>query len=447
MNRKLMGNLPLFAYAAPGVPLAMLLMQIIVYVPPMYAAESGLAIAQVGLIFFLARGLDAIFDVLVGTWSDKTRSRFGRRKPWIAVGVPCLAVATWFFCQPPQGSGLVWLAVTATLFYVSLSVVMIPYLSWGAELSRDYKQRTRITAFREGSQMIGTVLAMVLPLIVLHDPNPSLKQITGVFAITILILLPTLAALALKATPAGEFVDTGRKSLRQTLRSVRRNTLLMRLLAGVFFIWLGGAVYNALVLFVVQQHLQLPNSSFLWFVFVQFLVGVICLPVWVKISNKIGRHRVLVIGGMAFLLALPGFMLLPAGNFYLALGFQAFLGLFTSVIWVMPPALVSDAIEYGMMKGAGDDAAIYMSLFYFVQKMALAVGVGIGLPLAGAMGFNPASMTNTPEAIQGLMWIALVLPGLIALPGACLLFNYPLTRARHDILRRWLERRNARVAI
>jgi len=443
MNNKLMGTLPLMAYAAPGVPLAMLLMQIIVYVPPMYAAETGLTIAQVGLIFFLARGLDAFFDVLVGAWSDKTRSRFGRRKPWIAIGVPCLVVTTWLFCQPPQGVGLLWLAVTATLFYVSLTVVMIPYLSWGAELSRDYTQRTRITAFREGGLMVGTVLAMVLPLIVLRDPNPSLKEITGVFAIAILLLLPPLTAWALKSTPQGEFVDTGRKSLLESLRGVRRNGLLVRLLSGVFFIWLGGAIFNALILFIVQQYLQLPNSAFLWLVFIQFLVGVLCLPIWVKVSHRIGRHKALVIGSMSFLLMLPGFFLLPQGGFVEALVFQAFLGLFTSVIWVMPPALVSDAIEYGMMKGSGDDAAIYMSLFYFAQKMALAVGVGIGLPLAGAFGFDPGA-SNSPEAIEGLMLVALVLPMLFALPGALLLFNYPLNRKRHDILRRWLARRAAR---
>jgi Na+/melibiose symporter-like transporter len=80
----------LLAYAGPAIPLRILLMQLVVYVPPFYAAEMGLEIATIGLIFFLARGWDALIDPLVGNLSDRTRSRWGRRKPWMAVGTPLL---------------------------------------------------------------------------------------------------------------------------------------------------------------------------------------------------------------------------------------------------------------------------------------------------------------------------------------------------------------------
>ena len=65
-----------------------LLLQLVVYVPPFYAAEIGLDIAAIGFVFFLARGWDAVIDPLVGNLSDGTRSRWGRRKPWMAIGTP-----------------------------------------------------------------------------------------------------------------------------------------------------------------------------------------------------------------------------------------------------------------------------------------------------------------------------------------------------------------------
>jgi glycoside/pentoside/hexuronide:cation symporter, GPH family len=425
----------LLSYAAPAVPLAMLIMQIIVYIPPLYAIEAGVSIAAVGGIFFIVRGIDAFVDIWVGNRSDRTRSAWGRRKPWIAAGVPLLVLMTWVLCVPPKGVSTTYLLVAALAFYVCLTLVQIPYLSWGAELSRDYAQRTRINGLREGGSMLGTVLATLLPLVVLvgvmGKDNPSLREIAFVFVVTVSVLLPLGALLALRNTPQGHFEDTGRQSLLQALRGLRQNKLLARLLVGVLLIWLGGSVFNALVIFIVQHTLKLQNNAMLFFVFTQYAVGLLCLPLILKLANRIGRHRVLVLGAAAFLLPLPLFMLVQPGSMPQAIALYALLGTTTSAIWVMPPALVADAIDYGRLHGAKDDAALYMGLYHFVQKLAMAGGVGIGMPLAGALGFNPGA-APTPEGVQGLNLVALVLPMFIALPGALMLFNYPLTREKHD---------------
>lgn len=392
----------LLSYAAPAVPLAMLIMQIIVYIPPLYAIEAGVSIAAVGGIFFIVRGIDAFVDIWVGNRSDRTRSAWGRRKPWIALGVPLLVLMTWVLCVPPQGVSTTYLLLAALAFYVCLTLVQIPYLSWGAELSRDYAQRTRINGLREGGGMLGTVLATLLPLVVLvgvmGKANPTLREIAFVFVVTVSVLLPLGALLALRCTPQGHFVDSGPQSLLQALRGLRRNKLLARLLVGVLLIWLGGSVFNALVIFIVQHTLKLQNNAMLFFVFTQYAVGLLCLPLILKLANRIGRHRVLVLGAAAFLLPLPLFMFVQPGSMPQAIALYALLGTTTSAIWVMPPALVADAIDYGRLHGAQDDAALYMALYHFVQKLAMAGGVGIGMPLAGALGFNPGA-TPTPEGV------------------------------------------------
>lgn len=434
----------LLSYAAPMVPLAMLIMQIIVYIPPLYAIEAGVSIATVGGIFFLARGVDAFVDIWVGNLSDSTRTRWGRRKPWMAVGIPLLIVMAWVLCAPLKGVGTTYLLLSAIAFYVCLTLVQIPYLSWGAELSREYEQRTRINGMREGAGMLGTVLATLLPLVVLvliaGKDNPSLREIAFVFVVAVSVLLPITVFLALRNTPQGEFVDTGKQSLLQALRGLRKNKLLARLLIGVLLIWLGGSVFNALVIFVVQHTLGLQNNAMLFFVFTQYAVGLLCLPLVLKLANRIGRHRVLVLGALAFLLPLPLFMLIPHGALPYAIALYAVLGITTSAIWVMPPALVADAIDYGRLQGAADDGALYMGLYHFVQKVAMAGGVGIGMGLAGALGFDAAG-TNTAEGVRALNMVALVLPMFIALPGMLMLFNYPLTRERHDEVRRSLAER------
>jgi Na+/melibiose symporter-like transporter len=111
----------------------------------------------------------------------------------------------------------------------------------------------------------------------------------------------------------------------------------------------------------------------------------------------------------------------------------------------MPPALISDTVEYGMFKGAGDNAAIYMALYMFVQKFALAVGVGVALPLAAWLGFDPTTPA-TEASIAAIDKVGLILPGCVAVGGAVVMWNYPITAARHAVLRRWLQRRVERSA-
>lgn len=439
-DKTMSGTVParaLIAYSAPAIPLSMMMMQLIVYVPPFYAAEMGLDLATVGLVFFLARGWDALIDPVVGNLSDLTRSRWGRRKPWIGIGMPALVILVWAFCQPPSGIGVAYLGIVAFAFYVALTVVQIPYLSWGAELSRDYVQRTRITGFREAGTMLGTILATGLPLLVLRGEDPPLGDILLVFTVAVSILLPVSCVWALKRAPVAPFHDLGRRGLLSALGGVRRNKPMLRLLCGVFLFWLAGAVYNAMVLFMVQFTLELPRSAFLWFVFAQYICAIAALPLAIRLGNSMGRHRALIFGALAFFVLAPLFLLIAKGAFWPALIVFMLMGSVTSFIWVMPPALVADAIEYGMMKGAGDDAALYMALYYFVQKTALAVGVGLALPLAGALGFDPATGQGGPA----MDFVAVVMPLLLALPGALVLFNYPIDRRRHATIRRWLARR------
>lgn len=435
----------LLAYAGPMVALSIVNMLLITYVPPFYAQEIGLDIAVVGFIFFLARAFDAVIDPLVGNLSDRTRTRWGRRKPWMAAGAPLFMLCAWAFFQPPENVGVPYLAIAAFSFYAAYTVVIIPYISWGAEILRDYAGRTRVNSTREAAGICGTILATSLPLIVLPlliEGEPSLKQILGILAATIIIVLAITVPVALAKTPQGEFRPHKSLGLFAALGLLRKNKPLLRLLCGVFIIWLGGAAYNALSLFWVSRALEQPLSSFLWFVLIQYILALVSVPLWAKFAEHFGRHRALVVGALGFFIAHQGFHFVAPGDFTATVLVYVFAGLMTPVIWVMPPALVADTVEYGMLKGGSDDAALYMALYTFIQKLALAIGVGFALPVAGALGFDPGGAL-TAQGKEALRIVALFAPGCIAFIGAILLWNYPITAAKHLIIRRWLARREA----
>lgn len=416
----------------------MLMMMLVVYLAPFYASEMGMELAAIGGIFFLARLFDAVIDPVVGNLSDRTVSRFGRRKPWIAVGTPLLMVTLYFFFQPPEGVTTLYLAVAAVAFYLAITVVQIPYLSWGAELSRDYAQRTRINGFREAGTMIGVILAAAIPLVFLSGTDPTVQDIVAVFTIVVLVLLPITVIPSLLFAPQGVDLPTQRFTLFEALKTLKVNKPFQRLMIASLLIWIGGHIYNSTSLFLMKDALQFSPSNFLWFMVVQYGVGLAMLPVVVRISTRIGKHRTLIFVGLAFFLVLPLLLFVEPGNIPQVVAVYALKGAVTSAIWVIPPALVADSIEHGILEGAGDDTALYMSLYFFIQKASAAIAVGVALPLAAWLGFDP-QMVDVGTDLFGIKFVSVILPGLIALPAAFLLFNYPIDEKRHAEIREELK--------
>ena len=430
----------LIAYSLPSAPTSMLMMMLVVYLAPFYASEMGLELAAVGGIFFLARMFDAVSDPLVGNLSDQTRSKFGKRKPWIALGTPVLMVALYFFFQPPHGVSLTYLTVVAIVFYLSITVVQIPYLSWGAELSRDYNERIRINGFREAGTMIGVLLVAAIPLVILRGTEPTVGDIVDTFTLVVLVLLPICVIPALLIAPKGVNFPTERFNLVKALYTLRLNKPFLRLMVASLFIWVGGHIYNSSSLFLIKDALGFSPSMFLVFMVMQYAAGLACMPFVIKAGHRLGKHRALIFIGLAFFPILWLFLLVEPQNVTQAFMVYALKGAVTSAIWVLPPALVADSIEHGILEGTGDDTALYMSLYFFVQKLAAAVGVGVALPMAAILGFDPQAI-DADTSFFGIKFVAVILPSIIALPAVFLLFNYPIDEARHKEIRDELEAR------
>jgi Na+/melibiose symporter-like transporter len=422
----------------------MLMMMLVVYLAPFYASEMGLELATVGIIFFFARLWDAVIDPVVGNLSDLTRSRFGRRKPWIAWGTPMLMITLYFFLQPPQGVTVTYLAVSAVLFYIAITVVQIPYLSWGAELSRDYIERIRINGYRETGTMIGILLLASIPLFFLRGTDPTVSDIVRVFTWVVLALLPLCVIPALLVAPQGISLPTQRLTLLKALYTLRVNKPFLRLMLASLFIWTGGHIYNSSSLFMIKDALGFSPTLFLWFMVVQYVVALLMMPLVMKIGARLGKHRTLLFVGLAFFPILWLFLLVEPQNLAQVLVIYALKGAVTAAIWIMPPALVADSIEHGILEGAGDDTALYMSLYFFIQKLAAAIGVGVALPIAAMLGFNPQEI-DAGSTFGGIKFVAVVLPSIIVLPAVFLLFNYPIDEKRHAEIREELHQRGIRT--
>jgi GPH family glycoside/pentoside/hexuronide:cation symporter len=435
----------LLAYSAPSLILSALTMALVVYIPPFYATEMRLSLAGVGWVFLIARMWDAVIDTLIGFLSDATRTRWGARKPWLLVAAPVLVVSTYFLFHPGPGATMRYLLLWVFVYYVAWSAVQIPYLSWGAELSSDYAERSRIVAYREGTMFVGVLLATALPIVLFYRREPSLRDILSLFASATALVLPICLWGALRQVPAGTPVVKPSESLLVGLTALAHNRLFLRLISACFFLWLGLHVYNAAVLLVIEFALKLPKSDFLRLVFIQFAVGLLFTPWTIRLASAIGKHRTLAIAGLGVGATLPCLLLVPSGQFFPAAVVFTVLGIVVSPIWVLPTALVADAADFGRLKGGGEQTGLYMSVFNFSVKLALAVSVGIALPLMQALGFDPTA-TPASGTPWGLVGVGLVLPGVFCLVAFALLWRYPLDRRRYTIVQRWFARKRLTVS-
>ena len=152
----------LFAYGVFGMPLAMAALPLYVHLPRFYGDHLGVDLAILGGVLLALRLADAVIDPLLGVLSD----RGGARKRWLALAAPMLALGMVALFMPLRRAEIpliAWLSVALALVYFAFSLATINHQAWGAELSIDPVERTRITAVREGLALCGVVIAAVLP--------------------------------------------------------------------------------------------------------------------------------------------------------------------------------------------------------------------------------------------------------------------------------------------
>ena len=135
----------LFYYSLTDMPVMMSIFPAIVFIPRYYASEVGVSLAMIGTILLVVRWLDVLTDPLMGFISDRTRSRFGRRRPWVLLAAPVLMLSIYRLYMPPEGADGWYMFIWSVVMSVGTTMMLIPYYAWGAELSPDYNERSRIT--------------------------------------------------------------------------------------------------------------------------------------------------------------------------------------------------------------------------------------------------------------------------------------------------------------
>jgi Na+/melibiose symporter-like transporter len=437
----------LFTYALTTLPISLVNLPINIVLPSYYVQNTATSLAQIGAVSFFARAFDAAADPLVGYFSDRLDTRWGRRKPWVLAGSLACAGAILFLFSPPRTATIAYYTVACFAFYVGYALFDVPNKAWGSEMSRHYLERSRIATFLTVASVLGALgfwLALIVQVPFTHSTEIN-PQVFRAIAWCDAFALPVVALLALYGVPRGEFVGSGSPSLGDLVRSVRSNRLLWRFCTIVGFLQLGNGISQSVFYIFVTSYLRL-GPQFAFFMLGYFAVQVATLPLWLKVLRRFGKHRP---GAVSWILS----AVLPTTLFFIRPGPSALWPAFGLTVvmaaiagggQVVPIAMLGDIVDYDLLKTGVNRAGNYFAIQNVLFKLCMGAGLGIGLPLVAAFGYA-RGVPVVGHVKLGLMIAYVILPGMLQVVAAAVAWSFPLDARRHEIVRRRIEQRAHRA--
>ncbi|HKT85075.1 MAG TPA: MFS transporter [Novosphingobium sp.] len=434
-------NWRLLRFTAMAVPIYAAAQPVMAFVPAILSRHYSISLAALGLVYLIGQVVNSLLDPVVGALSDRTVSRFGRRRPWIAGGGVVFIIGSAMLFFPPAGVGLAWVGLGVLCYYSGYSATLTTHLAWSGEISGDYDQRTRIASWFTLLTSGALVLALALPALAdqwYPDDGPLRLTLFGVLVLFTAVpgLLLTLTALPDSGPPI-----TGEPfALRTTLAAVFGNRLLLRVLAADAVVTAGQSIRTALLLFVVTIYFQKPEWAAGLFL-LQYAFGMFAGPIWQRIGLHLGKTRGAVTAELVQAAINFGLVFLAPDRFGLMIALAVAQGLSQGSGNLMLRSMVADVADVHRAGTGEDRVGLYYSVFSVSMKLGSALAFGIALPLVAAFGFDPKSAANTPQALHALLLVFALGPALAHTAAAAIIAGFPLNAARHAEIRRQINAR------
>lgn len=425
--------------AAIYVPVTAAAQPVVAWLPAILARDFGVSLTLVGTLYLAGQLLNCMLDPVVGALSDRTQSRFGRRRPWIAGGGVLFVAGSAMLFFPPQGLGAGWLSIALAAYYSGLALLSTPLLAWSGEIAPDYHDRTRAASIFTLWQSVALVGALGLAAIAQHlRPGDGQLQLTLFGLLVLVTAIPALGlTLSNRDDSAPRLVTTPLSPL-SALRAVFGNPLLLRVLASDAAVRAGQGIRTTLLLFYVTFYLGRPEWGAGLFLF-QYAFGMLSAPIWQRIGVRLGKCNAAILAEVLQALINLALVLTTPDRFWLVLALAFAQGLTQGAGNIMLRSMVADVADKQRAETGEERAGLYYSIFALADKLGGALAAGIALPLIAWFGFDPKATANTPEALNGLLLVFSIGPALAHAISAAVISGFSLDADQHHAIRRRLD--------
>ncbi len=407
----------------------------------------GVSPAVAAAAFFIGSTWDYINDPLVGYLSDRTRTRWGRRRPFLLFGaLPFAATFCLLWWRPPIESAIglgIYYALAFAVFDTAATFVYMPFYALTPELTDDYDERTGLTSRRMLFSILGTLVAFTLPLIIIDGFQPDHAGrvlLMGVVFGLVSALPLFLVFWGTRERP--EFMQNEQSpSLRRSIAAARKNRPFLFGLGLFLFNGVTMSIIQVVLLYYIKYVVQREDQSDLIMATI-FVVAMLALPLWEWISNRLNKRWAYIVG-ISFLavVLLVLSSLTPETPLPFIMTLCVLAGIGVSAMHVMPWSIIPDAIEYGELQSGERQEGTFYSLIILAQKIASSIAVPLTLLVLQVSGYVANSPSQPASAVFGIRMVAGPIPAFTLCVGILFTALFPLGRENYRAITRQLEER------
>jgi|GEM_PF-916037 len=396
----------------------------------------GMAIGAAGLLVVLSKIYDAAIDPLVGLLCDRTATRWGRYRPYLAGGGVLAALSLVMLFNVPVGLGAfglqVWSGASLLVFSTAYTLYRIPYLAIGRQITQDFHQRSRLMTFSVyGSSFGGLAATSAAPWMLAQLGGDRAAHGLLALVLAALVAAGGIGTFLLIDGLEDEQAQPQRKNLnwRQGFAAIRANRPFRSLIAFKVTMFAGLTLHGASLPYYTRHVLHASDKSLAAIFLLQTLGMMISQPGWVRIAGRLGRRRALVLAALAQTCAMLLWYLVPAGHpmpWVLVLGGiegLCFGGLFFGLYTVL-----TDTMDHARAHAStADSEGALAGVFVMVEKATAAFGTFIFSTIMSQAGFVSAKDAGSAQGsgvVLGIILSMSVLPALAAIL-ACLFLRQP----------------------
>ena len=417
---------------------------------------AGLEPVAAGTVLLIGKIWDAVNDPLVGILSDRTRTRWGRRYPWIALTAIPFGLTfylNWVVPGFTSQTALFWYYVVASiLFQVFFTTTNLPYSTLTAEMTEDYDERTELTSFRLSFSLIGAVSVLAMGLVVSNlVANPQQQyRILGLIGggISMMTLFwcvfGTFPHYKNRAIYCGQPLDNAEMedsdSFFQQLNIVFSNRPFLFVVGIYLFSWLALQITATIIPFYVTFWMG-ADDYFLAALLVQG-TAIPMMAVCNLLSKRVGKKGLYFLGSGVWILVQIALFFLQSGQFGILYGLCLVASFGVATAYVVPWSILPDVIELDELNTGQRREGVFYAFMTLLQKIGLAVGIFLVSLALQTSGFITEATTQPASALLAIRFFMGPVPLILLIFGMVLAHFYPITKATHaETLLKLAERR------
>ncbi|RJP17542.1 MAG: MFS transporter [Candidatus Abyssobacteria bacterium SURF_5] len=455
----------IISYGLPRFGSAIMFLTVVIYLPKFYTDDLLLNPGLIGLTFLLARFWDAVTDPAMGYISDRTRSRWGRRRPYFVISAIPAAIAYFMLWTPPHGWQGLWLFAYVTAAYVLTytfwTVFSIPYNSLGAEMTMDYHERTVLTGVRELFGVVGTLVATIAPpVFAARFGKAHGYSYLSIYVGAITALFIFVAFFNTRENPENQ--KKAQIPVKEGLRALAGNRPFRILLVVFVVALMGNTLVPVLTLYVADYVVTLPSeqaplllslggrtikiSDIAPIIILSYLLAAaLSIIFWTRLSRRIGKKETwsyaLVMSSLVFI----GSLYYHTGTWLIWIFLAALAGFGYGCTFAIAYSMMADVIDMDELETGHRREGAYFGMFFLIEKGAVGLTAFIGLQALALSGYVP----NVEQPLR-VFWtikaLYSILPAVCFAAGYYLLRRYPITQAEHQRIRSQIELKKAAAA-